>query len=484
MNGSDIFALNNNSASGLKIGGNKVALFLLIFSILLSSASSLLFPSHVIFGLMAALIMLLAVLYLKIPGILILLYITSFSNLFLSDSVGLLIHFYNFVFGYLIFMALLYCGLSVTGSDSIKDYQKASGLLLLFSIIAIISMLSNGRYTVRAILETARYFTLPALLLLWCVYLNKLSHIKRTLKYIIFYSAVVAIYSYLLLFNIGLSRYIMVGLSSFHGVHTFFGNANSLAMDIGYSMPVILAFAIYGKSTKSRWFAGLSFFVMAIIWALCNSRSSYVFMFSAAVFLLFFLKKKGRVYVAFVAGLVCAWLIIDYLPIFKDLLRLEAGLSLRDDLWRAAIGMIKERPVFGFGPASYDDIKFLFLGPSAGRSLAGTSLGGAAHNLYLTKASEIGIIGLFVLLVFLFYIFYKLFSNYGYLRESEWFFLYAGSGAVIFGLIFRSFFEIGNLIGNARVSENIITFAFIAIIFKLPEVINKNARSPGQIAYE
>ena len=465
---------NRHFALGLE-GGSR-ALFLLTFSVFFSTILSIIFSAQFVFIFLLLLYMLFVIFLFKIPGILILLYVASFSNLFFSDTVSILTYFYNLVFGFIIIIAFLRHGISTTYINFLEDHYKAAGLLILFSVFALISMLNNSRFTIRAVLETIRYFSLPILFLLWCSYLNKFYHIKRALKYVLIFSVIVAIYSYFLLFKIGLSQFLLIGITSFHGVRTFFGNANSLAMNIGYSLPIVLSFIIYKKPTSYKWFAGLLFVFLIIIWLLCNSRSSYVFMFSAIIFLLFFLKKKTRYYLALVVALFCGWVMADYLPLFRDLLRLESGLSLRDDLWSAAANMIKERPIFGFGPASYDEIKFAFLGPSAGRSLAGTSFGGAAHNLYLTKAAEIGIFGLFTLLAFFFFIFYKFFSNFRYLKNSEWLYIYIGSGAVIFGLLFRSFFEIGNLIGNGRLGENIITFVFISLIFKLPLIINNDFR--------
>ena len=59
------------------------------------------------------------------------------------------------------------------------------------------------------------------------------------------------------------------------------------------------------------------------------------------------------------------------------------------------------------------------------------------------------------------------------MKDSEYYYLYLASGAIIIGLIFRAFFESGGIIGVGRLSGNIIPLIMVVLIFKLPYLRKK-----------
>ena len=160
-------------------------------------------------------------------------------------------------------------------------------------------------------------------------------------------------------------------------------------------------------------------------------------------------------------------------PIAKQLMRLEMGLSLRDALWKAAWKMLIRSPIWGNGPLSFDQYKFYDVEPGLAKDIASTAFGGAAHNLLLTKAAELGIFGVLIIIAIWVYIVYVFIKNIKMLRNMSYGYIYIAAGAIYIGLISRSFFEIGNMIGNGRINENIFPLFITALIVEMPNWTNK-----------
>ena len=76
--------------------------------------------------------------------------------------------------------------------------------------------------------------------------------------------------------------------------------------------------------------------------------------------------------------------------------------------WSSAIEMVKERPIFGFGPGTYAFEYARFQEPE-NTTIISTNFGdaGNAHSEYLGPLSEMGLIGLFSMLFIVYTIFYK-----------------------------------------------------------------------------
>jgi len=421
---------------------------------------------YILCGLFALIVLSMA----KVPGIIVLMISVLYSYVFFPNGSLAMILFYNIIFGLMILYYLLCCFVSTSRSATMGSHHVVASLLVIFATIALISSVLNARFNDRALMEVIRYCSLVFLFLIFSYFINSTRMVKKVLLFILTFSFFVACYSYLLLLKMGLKGFLVFGISSFHGVYSFFGNANSLAMNISYAMPVVLAYVMFNKDKRKKIRAAVLFLFLFAVWFLCNSRSSYVYLFFSVLFLVLFHKYRRKYLALVLTIIIVGWLSVSQVQIVRDLLRLEAGLSLRDQLWKTAVEMIKARPLIGLGPGSYDEMKFYFMVPSIARDLAGTTVGGAAHNLYLTKTAELGIFATLTLIALLIFTFRTFVKMERMMRLNPYYFLYLGSGAVIFGLVFRSFFEIGNLIGSARINENILTLAFLALIFKLPEL--------------
>jgi O-antigen ligase len=85
----------------------------------------------------------------------------------------------------------------------------------------------------------------------------------------------------------------------------------------------------------------------------------------------------------------------------------------RINRWSCAVDMVKERPVFGYGPGTYSFEYARFQNPE-NLTIISTNFGnlGNAHSEYLSALSETGVPGLLFFLAFVIFVFYKAITLY------------------------------------------------------------------------
>jgi len=137
----------------------------------------------------------------------------------------------------------------------------------------------------------------------------------------------------------------------------------------------------------------------------------------------------------------------DIRNLLEILLRFEHGLSHRDILWKAAWEMFSENPIFGAGPWTYRHYMFSLSRVIPGSWSADVIFGvTSAHNLYLTKAAEMGIGGIItslgIYLIFTHRLFVALKTTIDpYLRG-----ILFTIGAILAGSFARSMFEVSGFL--------------------------------------
>jgi len=96
---------------------------------------------------------------------------------------------------------------------------------------------------------------------------------------------------------------------------------------------------------------------------------------------------------------------------YEKIFNLHYGSAFdRIELWKKTCHIIKEKPVFGGGMASWK-INILKQGNKNLRSADLVTFYQRPHNDYLWIASETGIIGLFIYLTFIIFLYIRLFKN-------------------------------------------------------------------------
>ncbi len=204
-------------------------------------------------------------------------------------------------------------------------------------------------------------------------------------------------------------------MSPFYNDHTAYGAA--LAMYI----PVIVGFLFYpgiSRSLKILNFFVLLIFIVAII--LSYGRAAWISVIVAfAVFLIVMLRIKF--YWLVIVGMVLLGIFFTFQHQILDSLEKnkqdssanfvehvqsitnissDASNLERINRWQAALRLFNERPVFGWGPGTYQFVYAPFQ-MSKEKTIISTNLGdkGNAHSEYLGPLSEMGMIGMLIVLV-------------------------------------------------------------------------------------
>jgi len=453
---------------------NSIYLLSFIF-IILAAISTLLLPENIVIFLILIVSVTIILFPLKLHVFQILL-ITVYFGVFLDTSYKIyyLIYYNTFFFVLIGYYYISFC-LSEKTSKKVSPQHIFAFIFILLGIIAFISMYVNMRFDKRAILEVIRFFSLCPLFLIMFSFLKDVSVIKKIAATIIFVNLSITAYSYILLFDLGLQGFVLQGITAMHGYFEGFVNPNSMAMMICYSLPIIVAYLLFNKEKmiKNRYVYFCLVFII-LIWLLWNSRSSYIYVFVSVVVLMGFHKKRKIFYSIIIFSGIAAILSLNYIPFAKDILRIESGLSLRESLWDSAINMFVQNPFFGTGPSSFSSIGYYYNESIIAKSIIGMGFGGGAHNLILQKMAELGFLSILIIIFCWFFMIYQFVKNHKMMRDSKYYYLYLAAFASIIGLIVRSAFESGDLIGGGQLISNFIPFFYFALILRLPEFRKAN----------
>ncbi len=204
-------------------------------------------------------------------------------------------------------------------------------------------------------------------------------------------------------------------MSPFYNDHTAYGAA--LAM----YFPVIVGFLFYpgvSKPLKTLNFVVLLIFIAAII--LSYGRAAWISIIIAfAVFIMVMLRIKF--YWLVITGMVFIGIFFTFQHQILDSLEKnkqdssanfvehvqsitnissDASNLERINRWQAALRMFNDRPVFGWGPGTYQFVYAPYQ-RSKEKTIISTNLGdrGNAHSEYLGPLSEMGLIGMFIVLI-------------------------------------------------------------------------------------
>ena len=158
------------------------------------------------------------------------------------------------------------------------------------------------------------------------------------------------------------------------------------------------------------------------------------------------------------------------------IVRLESGVTSRDILWKGAVAIIKENPIFGVGPGSFRH----FIADYAPRYpwrwpvvRFGGITGGDSHNFFLSRAAEMGVVGLALIFWFLvnyFKIYSRGIHKAKVLKLEHVFF---GAAAVVIGALARGFFEGKGIIGGGGISFELFFWFMIAFTLRVDQFSKK-----------
>lgn len=204
-------------------------------------------------------------------------------------------------------------------------------------------------------------------------------------------------------------------MEPFYNDHTIYGAILALyiPMFIGFTFS-----KIYSKTTRFFSFLVLAILVLALV--LSYSRAAWLslgFAFGVLLIILFKIKFKWIVFVTIILGItfyLFSFQILDRLEKnqqgpsanFVEHLRSISNISTdnsnleRINRWQSAFRMFDDRPVFGYGPGTYQ-FEYAPFQLSEEKTLISTNAGdkGNAHSEYIGPLAEQGLPGMLLVIV-------------------------------------------------------------------------------------
>jgi len=221
-------------------------------------------------------------------------------------------------------------------------------------------------------------------------------------------------------------------ISSFEVMAPFYIAHGIYAAAIAFFIPILLLWVLRGFALKFNFTTVLlaTFFLLLFTVGLILSytRAGWISLAATAVFGIAMVFRFRIWHLLMVLGVVVAIITVNFDDIFYQLYQnkqnsaegfekhLESVSNVRNDVsnlervnrWQAAINMVKERPIFGFGPGAYSFTYAPYQDPEFKTPIT-TAFGdqGHAHSEYLNPLSESGWLGLISFLGIILVVFQK-----------------------------------------------------------------------------
>lgn len=443
MNERFLNLLNLNSKNS-----NRSIIIVFVIIIIVSATIVSVFPMNLAILFMLLLVFAASILFLRIQPLYLLL-------LFMFLSFGISVDYSKYIlYGfYIVFLYMFIIYLFRFIDQERLEYKSLSklfypiiGARLLLCIISVLSLIVNGRLEMENLVISVKYFSIIPLILVLNHYIKNINCVKKIVMLFITLMIVFSLYSFGMLFVSGIESFISFGLFSFRSVFIGLGNPNAVAFIIGLGIPFLFSYLIFGKLKLKKIYILLILLFVMTIFLFWNSRSCYLYIFVASLFLIGFHKNKWKYYfgMAIFFGVVIGYL--GQTGILEKLLRLETGLTHRDVLWQAAYRIFLEKPLLGGGPSYFWQNNFYYMDASFGKYLVGADSQVSAHNLILFRAAELGIFAVISVLYVWGYIIRMFYKNLDLLRGKSYYNIYLAFGSVYIGMIVKSLFEAANSI--------------------------------------
>ncbi len=200
------------------------------------------------------------------------------------------------------------------------------------------------------------------------------------------------------------------GVNGVGGYSTYF-LANSSELGLGLCVTYPLCYYLF-KGTTSRLLkiiclVLLAMFVVSIVFT--GSRGAFVGFIATLLYLLYKQKKLliGLVILAVLSPLAIYLVSDQYVHRIESITDVETdqSIGIRLQLWRAAVDMIADYPIFGVGTGNFPNAY-----GSTYRAKGSASLYWSPHNVFIQIVTELGLVGFTVYLLFIgsiFWINYK-----------------------------------------------------------------------------
>lgn len=318
----------------------------------------------------------------------------------------------------------------------IKEIPLKGPWILFLSITFISCFFSINMKA--SITEWVRILNLTSIFILGFILTNESNDLNKVIRVIIYSTIIPATFAFYQFFT-------KTGMSiTFEGIHNrifgTFAHPNLFAFYL--VIPIILALLVFLIGDRRKVINILTIILlilMIILLALTYTRGAWLAFIIAVFFITIF--KYRILFVGTLLALILSYITIT--PIqnrVKDLVQLNpyGSIQWRLTLWQDGLGYIKEKPLFGFGTGTANQVIFEKRGEEYGSP--------DPHNDYLKIALENGILGLMSYVLIIVSILYTLYKKYFEIEKPKFKILVLVIMGLTFSIYTTSFSD--NIIRN------------------------------------
>lgn len=270
-----------------------------------------------------------------------------------------------------------------------------------------------------------------------------------------------------------------------HSINQFSGlysNPNAVGLLLTVSIPLWIGVVLIKRKEKNNfrflYYAVLLFLLTVLL--LTDSRASIGAVFISIFFILWKFNPKYLRY--FFIPIIFVVLLILIIPIFNEYLSIYFRVerifeNTRFYIWDMTFNIIKHNFLFGTGPGLFDTKIYpnltVMLGSFEEQSIW-WARSGTAHNFFLFKFAEDGILGL----ITAFYLFISLFKMGSKIekqiknKKSDYYLITLSISSIGAGLLGRAFLESTGLLTNGWITRDLpFWIAFMILIHIYQKVI-------------
>ncbi len=341
------------------------------------------------------------------------------------------------------------------------------GSMLISSIFS-----ENILYT---LLVTARQIIFFIIVYIFFTFLSDKKNIFNYINSLIIVSVILGVVIFYEIFTRGLSLFSLQS-HSFNQFSGLYSNPNAVGLLLNVSIPIMVGAALIQRSKQNNYkyfyYTVLAF--LSVVLLLTDSRASIGAVFISIIFILWRLRTKYLKIIFY--SIIVMTLLVVFIPVLNE----YAGIyfrvgrifeNTRYDIWDMTINMIKKNYLFGVGPDLFQTKIYSFLPVKLGsfeEHQIWWARSGTAHNFFLFKFAETGVLGL-ASAVYLFFVFFKLsFKVEDKIKsvDKEYYLMSIAISSVGVGLLGRAFLESTGLTTNGWITRDLpFWLVFIIIIY-------------------
>lgn len=332
--------------------------------------------------------------------------------------------------------------------------------ILIFALLAIASIFRSP-YKYDSIIELFKLLNLIAIFYLVVNNVKERGQISKIVNIIVILGGALSLF--------GIIQYLGGTANPWWSNKRFLSsvyvNHNHFAGFLELCIPLCLGLVLSEKTIEKKSFYTYIIILMLAAFMFSMSRGAWLSLSISmtAMFVMLYKRRliRGGFFIALLLLTAIAFLIVKNVDMNLFLNRVasykELDFSGRLEIWKAALNIVKERPLFGTGLGS-----FIYYFPKY-RPLGFNLFANFAHNDYLQVASETGIFGLFCMIGIFLLIVKNGFANYLISQSSFKKGISLGAAIGILSIAIHSFGDF-----NLRIPANAVLFTVISgIIFNL-----------------